>query len=302
MTDPIKKPSVKKKTSPAKVSFPMKTITTIAEMQALAAELRAKGKTIGLVPTMGALHAGHLSLITLALEKADVVVVSIFVNPAQFGPNEDFNKYPRELEKDIEQCEKAGAHVVFAPSVEEMYPKGYSTYVNEERVGRTLEGASRPAHFRGVTTVVTKLFNITAPAVAVFGQKDAQQAAVIMRMAADLNFPVEIVVAPTVREEDGLAMSSRNRYLFTTHRQEAQVINAALSFAKNMVAQGERRSDRLVAEVTHILAQKRRVRVIYAAVVDRHTMEIMRDTEPGRSLLVIAAWVDEVRLIDNVVL
>jgi len=281
----------------------MRIITTVSEMQALAADLRAKGKKIGLVPTMGALHDGHLSLITLALEKADVVVVSIFVNPTQFGPSEDFSKYPRELENDLAQCEKAGAHIVFAPASEEMYPKGYSTYVNEEHVAKPLEGASRPSHFRGVTTVVAKLFNIVNPAVAVFGQKDAQQVAVLTRMAADLNFPVQIITAPTVREEGGLAMSSRNRYLTTSQRQEALAISAALDFARNMVEQrGERRADRLVAEVTHILGQKRRVRIIYAAVVDRHTMEAMREAEPGRSLLVIAAWVDEVRLIDNIVL
>ena len=281
----------------------MQKITTVSEMQALAADLRAQGKKIGLVPTMGALHDGHLSLIKHALEKADVVVVSIFVNPTQFGPNEDFTKYPREPERDLEQCKKAGAHIIFAPSPEEMYPKGYSTYVNEERVAKPLEGASRPTHFRGVTTVVAKLFNIVNPALAVFGQKDAQQVAVLVRMAADLNFPVQILVAPIVREEGGLAMSSRNRYLTPNQRQEALAINDALNFAKSMVEQrGERRSDRLVAEVTHILGQKRRIRIIYAAVVDRHTMEAMREAEPGRSLLAIAAWVDEVRLIDNIIL
>ena len=281
----------------------MQTITTVSEMQALAADLRAQGKKIALVPTMGALHAGHLSLIQLALKNADIVVVSIFVNPTQFGPSEDFSKYPRELESDLAQCEKTGAHIVFAPSVDEMYPKGYSTYVSEEHVAKPLEGASRPAHFRGVTTIVAKLFNIVNPAVAVFGQKDAQQVAVLARMAADLNFPVQILTAPTLREDGGLAMSSRNRYLTPTQRQEALAINAALAFAKNMVERdGERRADRLVAEVTHILAQKRRIRLIYAAVVDRHTMEPMREADPGRSLLAIAAWVDEVRLIDNIVL
>ena len=280
----------------------MQKITTVSEMQALAADLRAQGKKIGLVPTMGALHAGHISLVKLALEKADVVVVSIFVNPAQFGPNEDFNKYPREPERDLAQCENAGAHIVFAPAPEEMYPKGFSTYVNEERVARPLEGASRPAHFRGVTTVVAKLFNIVNPALVVFGQKDAQQIAVVTRMAADLNFPAQIITAPTVREEGGLAMSSRNRYLTPTQRQEALAISAALTFAKTMVERGEYRADRLVAEVTHILAQQRRIRIIYAAMVDRHTMEAMREAEPGRSLLAIAAWVDEVRLIDNIVL
>ncbi len=280
----------------------MQTITTVSEMQAFAESLRAQGKKIGLVPTMGALHDGHLSLIKLAAQKADVVIVSVFVNPTQFGPSEDFNKYPRDLARDVELCGKTGAQVVFAPSSEEMYPKGYSTYVNEEHVAKPLEGASRPTHFRGVTTVVAKLFNIIRPAFAVFGQKDAQQVAVIMKMTADLNMPVEIVVAPTIREQGGLAMSSRNRYLSTSQREESLAISQALQYAKGMVERGERRVDRLVAEVTHMLGQKRRVRIIYASIVDRHSMEPAREVVPGQSLLAIAAWVDEVRLIDNVVL
>ncbi|MDF9828235.1 pantoate--beta-alanine ligase [Ereboglobus sp. PH5-5] len=280
----------------------MQTITTVSEMQAYANDLCARGKTIGLVPTMGALHEGHLSLIRLAAEKADVVIVSVFVNPTQFGPSEDFNKYPRDLGHDLELCEKTGAHVVFAPANEEMYPKGYSTYVNEERVAKPLEGISRPTHFRGVTTVVAKLFNIVRPTFAIFGQKDAQQAAVLMKMTADLNFQVEILMAPTVREEGGLAMSSRNRYLTNTQRQEALAINEALSHAKTMVEKGERRVDRLVAEVTHMIGEKRRLRVIYAAIVDRRTMEPAREVVPGEALMVIAVWVDEVRLIDNMIL
>ena len=280
----------------------MQTITTVSEMQALAGELRAKGGTIGLVPTMGALHEGHLSLIRLAAARADAVVVSIFVNPAQFGPGEDFTRYPRELERDIGLCEKTGAHVVFAPSGEEMYPRGYSTYVSEESVAKPLEGASRPTHFRGVTTIVAKLLNIVRPNFAVFGQKDTQQAAVITKMAADLNVPVEIVVAPTVREEGGLAMSSRNRYLTATQRQDALVISAALDMAKSMVARGERRVDRLIAEATHLIGEKRRVRVIYVSIVDRLTMSPAREVVPGGVAMVIAAWVDEVRLIDNAVL
>lgn len=280
----------------------MQKITTVSEMQALAESLRAQGKKTGLVPTMGALHDGHLSLIKLAREKADVVIVSVFVNPTQFGPSEDFSKYPRDLARDVELCEKSGAHILFAPANEDMYPKGYSTYVNEERVAKPLEGASRPAHFRGVTTVVAKLFNITRPVFAVFGQKDAQQAAVIRKMTSDMNFPVEIIVAPTVREEGGLAMSSRNRYLTNTQREEALAINAALQHAKGMVADGERRVDRLVAEVTHRLGEKRRIRMIYVAIVNPMTMEPAREIIPGESLMTIAAWVDEVRLIDNAIL
>lgn len=280
----------------------MQKITAVTEMQTLAEDLRSKGQIIGLVPTMGALHEGHLSLIQAAGEQADTVVVSIFVNPTQFGPNEDFSRYPRDLERDLALCKEAGADVVFAPSVEEMYPKGYSTYVIEEFVGKPLEGATRPTHFRGVTTIVAKLFNIVRPDLAVFGQKDAQQVAVIKKMVADLNFTLDIVIAPTLREPEGLAMSSRNRYLSTAQRLEALAIHAALTMAKGMVEQGERRADRLIAEATHILSQKRRVRVIYAAVVDRNTMEAVREVQPGVSMMAIAAWVDEVRLIDNVVL
>lgn len=280
----------------------MQIIRSVSEMQALAEELRSKGQLIGLVPTMGALHEGHLTLIRRAAERADAVVVSIFVNPTQFAPSEDFNKYPRELEADVAKCEAAGATHVFSPSNEEIYPKGYSTYISEEHVARPLEGVSRPAHFRGVTTVVAKLFNICRPDLAVFGQKDAQQVAVIKKMVADLNFTVDIVVAETLREPDGLAMSSRNRYLTTTQRGEALAISRALFKARDMVAAGERRADRLVAEATHILSQQRRVRVIYVSLVDRNSMEPAREAESGRALLAIAAWVDEVRLIDNIVL
>jgi pantoate--beta-alanine ligase len=280
----------------------MLKITSVLEMQRVAEEFRFKGQTIGLVPTMGALHEGHLSLIKQMAEATDVVVVSIFVNPTQFGPSEDFAKYPRDLDRDMQLCEEAGADVVFAPPVEEMYPKGYSTYVTEEFVAKPLEGATRPTHFRGVTTVVAKLFNVVRPHQAIFGQKDAQQVAVLTKMVEDLHFGVEIVVAATLREPEGLAMSSRNRYLSNTQRQEALAIYEALKFATDMVEKGERRPDRLIAEATHILSQKRRVRVIYIAVVDRKTMEPMREVVPGRSLMAIAAWVDETRLIDNVVL
>jgi pantoate--beta-alanine ligase len=280
----------------------MQIISTVADMQALAHELRSQDLITGLVPTMGALHEGHLALVRLAAERADKVIVSIFVNPTQFAPNEDFTKYPRELEADVAKCEAAGADYVFAPPPDEIYPKGYSTYLTEERIAKPLEGVSRPTHFRGVTTVVAKLFNICRPDLAVFGQKDAQQVAVIQKMVTDLNFPVDVIVAPTLREPDGLAMSSRNRYLTNTQRTEALALSQALFKARDMVAAGERRSDRLIAEATHILSQHRRVRVIYVALVDRHTMEPMREVEPGRSLIAIAAWVDEVRLIDNIVL
>lgn len=281
----------------------MQIITSVSEMQSLAAVLRTQGKSIGLVPTMGALHEGHLSLVKEAAGRADVVVVSIFVNPTQFGPSEDFTKYPRVLDADVAACEAAGVDYVFAPEVADMYPKGYSTFVVEEHIAKPLEGTTRPSHFRGVTTVVAKLFNITRPTLAVFGQKDAQQVAVITKMVADLNFPVEIVVAPTLREADGLALSSRNRYLTNTQRVEALVISKALRKATSMVEAGERRVDRLIAEATHLISQHRRVRVIYVSIVDRVTMEAAKgEITPGRSVMVIAVWVDEVRLIDNQIL
>jgi pantoate--beta-alanine ligase len=281
----------------------MQKITSVSEMQLLAESLRPQGKRIGLVPTMGALHEGHLSLVKIASDIADVVVVSIFVNPTQFGPSEDYTKYPRPLEADLAACEAAGVDYVFAPEVGEMYPKGYSTFVLEEHIAKPLEGASRPAHFRGVTTVVAKLFNVVRPHLAVFGQKDAQQVAVINKMAIDLNFDVEIVVAPTLREADGLAMSSRNRYLTHTQRIEALVINRALRKAADMVAAGERRVDRLIAEATHLIGQQRRVRIIYVSVVDLVTMEAIKgEIVPGKDVMTIAVWVDEVRLIDNQIL
>ncbi len=277
----------------------MQTISSIPEMQTRVGSLRAAGKRVALVPTMGALHDGHLSLIRLAAGRADAVMVSIFVNPTQFGPNEDFTRYPRELDADLQKCEAAGAHVVFTPGAEDIYPKGFSTFITEEAVARPLEGVSRPAHFRGVTTVVAKLFNIVRPDLAVFGQKDAQQVAVIRKMTADLHLGVEIVVGPTLRDADGMALSSRNRYLTPAQRADALSLGRALRRAKEMVAAGERRVDRLVAEATHLLAQHRRVRVIYAAIVDRDTMEPVREATPGKTLMALAAWVDEVRLIDN---
>ena len=281
----------------------MQTITSVLEMQTLAEDLRSKGQIIGLVPTMGALHEGHVSLIKLAAEQADTVVVSIFVNPTQFGPSEDFSKYPRSLEADVAACEAAGVDIVFAPTADEIYPKGYSTFVVEEFIAKPLEGVSRPVHFRGVTTVVAKLFNIVRPDLAVFGQKDAQQVAVIKKMVEDLHFTVDVVVAPTLREPDGLAMSSRNRYLTATQRIEALVIHRALRQAIAMVASGERRVDRLIAEATHLIGLHRRVRVIYVSIVDRTTMVAVKgEITSGKAVMAIAAWVDEVRLIDNEVL
>ena len=280
----------------------MQILRTVSEMQSLARELRANARSIAFVPTMGALHEGHLDLIRLAATRAEVVIVSIFVNPTQFGPNEDFARYPRDLDGDAAKCETAGAHTVFAPDKDELYPAGYSTYVTEEVVAKPLEGVSRPTHFRGVTTILTKLFNIVQPTCAIFGQKDAQQIAVVRKMVSDLNIPVEIVTAPTTREPEGLALSSRNAYLSPGQRHAALAIPHTLQTVKRMVEKGERRAERITAEATHLLAEHRQLRVIYAAVVDPDTMQTQREIEPGRSLMTIAAWVNETRLIDNILL
>lgn len=277
----------------------MQTIESVNEMQSVAIGLRSGGKLIGLVPTMGCLHEGHLSLVDLAREKADTVIVSIFVNPTQFGPSEDFGKYPRALEEDLEKCRARGADLVFHPPLEAIYPEGYSTFVTEERLSAGLCGISRPHHFRGVTTVCLKLFNITRPDFVVLGQKDAQQCAVLSKMVEDLNLPLEVVVGETVRDEDGLAVSSRNAYLSKAQRAEALVIPGALKIARQMVESGTRNVDRVVAEITHHLTQSRRVRVIYVQIVDRVTMEPAREIEPGRHIACVAAWVDDIRLIDN---
>ena len=222
----------------------MHTIQTINEMQSHSISLRLSEHLIGLVPTMGSLHEGHLSLIDIAKEKTDKVIVSIFVNPTQFGPNEDFDKYPRMLEEDLEKCRQRGADIVFNPTIKEMYPDGYSTYVEEERISSGLCGVSRPLHLRGVTTVCLKLFNITHPDIAVFGQKDAQQCAVIRKMMVDLNISTEIVVGPTQRDDDGIATSSRNVYLSDKQRKEALNISKSLNIARDMVNTGTKSVDR----------------------------------------------------------
>lgn len=278
----------------------MQVIESINDMQALAVRWRTEGKLIGFVPTMGFLHEGHLSLIDVAREQADVVVVSIFVNPTQFGVNEDLDQYPRDLERDLELCRARGADLVFIPPRAEIYPDDYSTYVNEEKLSEGLCGISRPVFFRGVCTVVAMLFNIVRPDVAVFGQKDAQQAAVIKKMVRDLHFPVDILVGPTVREEDGLAMSSRNAYLNEFQRRDAATIYQALLKGKEIVEQGILNADRVLAEVTHHISQVRRLRVIYVACVHRDTMEPLKQIIPGETIVATAVWCDEVRLVDNV--
>lgn len=280
----------------------MQKIESVSAMRSVAAQFNQSGKSIALVPTSGALHAGHAALIALAESHADIVVVALFANPLAFGPSENFARYPRSPDADLKLCEELRVDAVFMPAAEEMYPKGYSSYVVEEAVSKPLCGVSRPTHFRGVTTGIAKLLNIVRPTLLVMGQRDAQQVAVVRKMIADLCFGVEVLVAPIVRETDGLAVTVRNRDLTARQRQESQSIPLALERAKEMVTQGVRSPDRVIAEVTHLLGQRRMLRVIYVSIVDPVTMEPMREVVPGRTLLTIAAWVEEVRVIDNVVL
>jgi pantoate--beta-alanine ligase len=280
----------------------MQKIETVAQMRLFATALNLEGKTIGLVPTQGALHAGQEALIRAATSRADAVIVSVFVNPLQFPANEIPANYPRSLEADLTLCESAGAAAVFAPSAEEIYPRGFSTYVSEETTSRYLCGPSRPTHFRGVATLLAKLCNIIRPDYVYVGEKTAQRAAVLRKMALDLDFGIEVVLVPTIREPDGLAAGVRNRDFTPTMRQEALSIYTALKRAKEMVEGGVRSPDRLVAEATHILGERRRVRVIYVTIVDVRTMETAKEIIPGQVMMAIAAWIDEVRLIDNMVL
>lgn len=280
----------------------MKKIDSIAAMQAETAQLRAAGKRVALLPTLGALHAGHASLIRLARAAGYEVVLSVFVNPLQFGANEDFAKYPRPGAADAAFAEREGAAVLFAPVTEEMFPKSFSITVTEDRVAKPLCGISRPNYFRGVLTCWLKLLHVVQPHALVMGEKDAQQIAVVRKALADLALPVELLTGPTVRDPDGLAVSARNAYLTPVQRDEALAVHRALTRAKEMVDGGVRSADRVVAEATHIMAAKRRLRVIYIGVVHRDTMEAQREVVPGQSLMAVAFWVDEVRLTDNIFL
>jgi pantoate--beta-alanine ligase len=256
---------------------------------------------VGLVPTMGYLHEGHLSLIRRAREECDHVAVSIFVNPTQFGANEDLSKYPRDLERDLNLIAPLGVDLIWNPSPEVMYPAGYQTWVEVETLTRSLEGEMRPGHFKGVTTIVAKLFNAIQPHRAYFGQKDAQQAAVIRQMVRDLNFPIEMIVCPTVREADGLAMSSRNKYLEGTDRQSATVLFRALSAAKSAYESGERNAEKLRTLMKDILATEPRAQPQYVSCADYDTLEEL-DVVKGKSLLSMAVLIGKTRLIDNFVL
>jgi pantoate--beta-alanine ligase len=276
----------------------MEIITTVSEMKARVSEWKAQGLTIGLTPTMGALHEGHMSLMEAARKECDRVVTSVFVNPLQFGPDEDYDNYPRDLERDAGIAESKGVDVVFHPNVEEMYPENYNTYVVMETLTDTLCGASRPGHFRGVCTVVNKLFNIVQPDKAFFGQKDAQQLAIIMRMVSDLNMNLEVVGCPIVREDDGLAKSSRNTYLSTEERTAALCLSRAIFKAKKMIEDGERNSATIAKAVTDTIEEEPLARIDYVEVVNLGNMQPV-ETLPESGLVAIAVYIGSTRLIDN---
>lgn len=278
----------------------MKIIRSPREMQETALTLRREGTRIGFVPTMGYLHEGHLSLMRIARKHADVAVVSIFVNPTQFGPDEDLSKYPRDFERDEGLCRRENVDLVFYPAADDMYPKDHSTWVVEERLSRGLCGASRPGHFRGVCTVVAKLFNIVLPDVAVFGEKDAQQLRLIERMVRDLDFPVRILRGPTVREPDGLAMSSRNAYLSPEERTQALCLRRALDQAQALHGAGERSTDRVVAAMREVIAAAPLAKIDYIDVVDDVTLRPVT-TLDRPCLIALAVHVGKTRLIDNTV-
>lgn len=279
----------------------MRTIASAAEITAISKEAGRSDKRVGLVPTMGALHEGHLSLVRAARSQSDLVVVSIFVNPTQFGPKEDFSKYPRTLEKDLALLEAEKVDFVFSPSVQDMYPPGSSTWVTVEGLSEKLDGRSRPGHFRGVTTVVAKLFSIVQPDLAVFGQKDAAQAAIIRRMVDDLDFDVRVLVCPIVREKDGLAMSSRNVYLNPEQRRQATVLYRALMRVQTLADQGESNAAKLAEAGKQVVAEEAQVRLDYFEIVNWETLDPVPDISDG-ALVAVAAYVGETRLIDNVVL
>lgn len=279
----------------------MQIIRTVNELRAWSRAGRASGKTIGLVPTMGALHAGHASLIRAARSRCALVAVSIFVNPTQFGPNEDYARYPRTFDADCKLAESMGADVIFAPAVDELYPDGAETFVEVEGLSNRLDGKSRPGHFRGVATVVTKLFVASEADLAFFGQKDAAQVSVLRRMTADLRLATEIVACPIVRESDGLALSSRNIYLSAEERKQALALSRAINMVEDLVGHGQRNAATLIEAAEAVFGAEPAIRVDYIAVVDWATLQPVQTATSG-TLFAVAAWVGETRLIDNAIL
>ncbi len=278
----------------------MQIVSTMREMSCISDELRKGGKTIVLVPTMGYFHEGHLSLMREGRRRGDVLVVSLFVNPTQFGEGEDYQTYPRDFSRDKGLVEGMGVDILFVPTVEQMYPEVYQTFVEVERVTKPMEGQFRPSHFRGVTTVVAKLFNIVKPHIAIFGEKDFQQLAVIRRMVEDLNMGVEIIGMPIVREADGLAMSSRNRYLTSDQRKAALSLNRSLQEASQLFRSGERNPGRIIDAVERVIEPERDVTIEYVEVRDAKTLEEIEMIE-GQAVIALAIKVGKVRLIDNLV-
>ncbi len=279
----------------------MEVISCLSEMQKSCLQWEREGKKVGFVPTMGSLHQGHLSLVDLVRDQSDLVILSIFVNPTQFAEGEDLDRYPRDLERDIQLCKEYKIDYVFTPRKEDIYKVNASTFIVEKSVSEKLCGQFRPSHFKGVTTICAKLFNLCRPTFVALGQKDAQQVSVLKRMIEDLHFPIEVIVGPIVRETDGLAMSSRNVYLNDTQREDARLIFQALITVKKLVDEEKNRNVYEIKEVLlRVLQQGSSVRVDYAEVVNRNTMEIEEDIISKESLLVVAVWVDSVRLIDNI--
>jgi len=279
----------------------MKIIKKINIMQQIAREYRSKKIKVGFVPTMGYLHQGHISLIKAARKENNIVIISIFVNPAQFSPGEDFDKYPRDLKRDVSIAEKEGVDIIFHPCPEAMYPENFSTYVVEESLTRVFCGVSRPGHFRGVTTVVAKLFNILIPNVAYFGQKDMQQAIIINRMIRDLNIPVKIRILSIVRDKDGLALSSRNKYLNFEERKEALILYHCICLAERKVKQGETRPHILKKMIERKINSKKLVKIDYIDIVDLENFRPVKKIDKN-SLLALAVWIGGTRLIDNTIL
>lgn len=278
----------------------MEIIQRTLQMKEASKKARSDGKVIGLVPTMGFLHEGHLNLVNEARKMSDVVVVSIFVNPAQFGPNEDFDRYPRDITRDAELLTNENVDTIFLPKTEEIYPENYQTYVKVRELGERLEGASRPGHFEGVTTIVMKLFHIVDPHFAFFGQKDAQQMIIVRRMIQDMNMDVEVIRVPIVRERDGLAISSRNIFLTPEQRAAAPVLFRALEQAVKRVEEGERKSKTIVKEMKEMIESEKEARIDYVAVTDLVELKDVR-TIRGRCLISVAAFFGTTRLIDNVI-
>lgn len=279
----------------------MKIIGNPQRLTKIIKQISCKGKSVGFVPTMGALHLGHLSLIKQAVKDNNIVVVSIFVNPAQFGPKEDLKKYPRPLKKDLELCRKSGVDLVFLPTEKIMYPRGFSTFVEVGDLGKKLCGISRPGHFRGVATVVAKLLNIITPNMLYLGQKDAQQAIIVKRMIEDLNFSVKVKVMPIVRQEDGLALSSRNIYLNDEQRKQVPVLSKALSLARSLIANGQRDTARILSRMRQLIEKKKQVKIDYIAIVDLEELNNIKRIDRN-CLISLAVKFGKTRLIDNMLI